>query len=123
MDILVWVLQSLLAFLFLVHGAMILARPAAAREQLDALPYPRGFLAFIGVCELLGTLGLVLPLWSGIAPWLTPLAAAGLAIIMAGAVWTHASARQVPQAGVTSLITLLLIVVAILRWPLLAGLM
>ena len=121
MDIFAWVLQSLLAFLFLAHGAMILARPAAAREQLDALPYPKGFLAFIGVCELLGALGLVLPLLSGIAPWLTPLAAGGLAIIMAGAVWTHASARQGPQSGVTGIIMLLLVIVGIIRWPLLAG--
>lgn len=59
--------------------------------------------------------------WADVAPWLTPLAAAGLAVIMAGAVWTHVSAGQGPQSGVTGLITLLLIVIVVIRWPLLAG--
>lgn len=121
MQMLAWVLQALLALLFLAHGTVILARPGAAREQLDALPYPSGFLSFIGVCELLGAVGLVLPIWTGVAPWLTPLAAAGLAIIMVGAVWTHASVGQRSQSGVTGLITLLLVIIVVIRWPLLAG--
>ena len=114
----VWILQILLALLFSTHGSALIVKPARVRDQLHHLPYSSRFLSFIGVCEVLGGLGLILPLGTGILPWLTPLAAAGLAIIMAGAVWTHMSAKEGPQIGVTAVVALLLVVVACARWPL-----
>jgi hypothetical protein len=81
-----WVVQVLLALAFVSAGAIKLISPD---EVLTAwYPFPAAFIRFIGVCELLGAVGLILPGLLRIRPGLTPLAAAGLAIIMAGAVAT-----------------------------------
>ena len=79
-----WIVQALLALLFLFAGVMKLVAPP---EMLAGGPValPLAFLRFIGVCETLGALGLILPGLSGIRTGLTPLAAAGLVIIMIGA--------------------------------------
>ena len=79
-----WIVQWLLALLFLWAGMMKLVVPL---EQLAGpVPLPGWFLRFIGVAETLGGLGLVLPGLLRIRPGLVPLAAAGLVIIMLGAV-------------------------------------
>jgi hypothetical protein len=64
---------------------------------------PQGLVTFIGISELLGGLGLVLPQLSGILPWLTPLAALGLALIMLLAMGFHARRRE-PQAIAINLV-------------------
>src|SRR5213593_12325 len=78
-----WIVQALLAAVFLCAGGAKLVLP------LDQLPgpvaVPGWFLRFIGVCEVLGAIGLILPGLLRIRPGLTPLAAAGLVIIMIGA--------------------------------------
>jgi DoxX-like family len=79
-----WILQALLALVFLLAGGIKLALPAEVLATL--IPLPVLFVRFIGVCETLGALGLVLPWLLGIRRELTPLAACGLVIIMAGAV-------------------------------------
>jgi uncharacterized membrane protein YphA (DoxX/SURF4 family) len=81
---LLWVAQVLLALVFLFAGGMKLAMASAALAK--ASPLPVGFLRFIGTAEVLGALGLVLPGLFRIHRELTPLAAAGLVIIMIGAV-------------------------------------
>ena len=81
---LLWVAQVLLALVFLFAGGMKLIMPAAALAA--ASPLPVGFMRFIGTAEVLGALGLVLPGLFGIHRELTRLAAAGLVIIMIGAV-------------------------------------
>jgi len=78
-----WVLQGLLAALFLFAGVMKLILPLDAMAAPVALPGP--FIRFLGVAEVLGATGLVLPWLLRIRPRLTPVAAAGLAIIMIGA--------------------------------------
>jgi hypothetical protein len=105
---LLWTLQGLLALLFLFAGATKLAMdPAELAEAGMSVP----FLQFIGVCEVLGSIGLVVPWLTGIRPSLTPLAAAGLLIIMVGA--TVVTAPQQPiGALVPFVIGLLLAVVA-----------
>jgi peptidoglycan/LPS O-acetylase OafA/YrhL len=81
-----WTVQVLLALLFLFAGGMKLVAPA---EMLKGpIDFPILFLRFIGVCEFAGGLGLVLPGLLRIRTALTPLAAAGLVIIMAGATVT-----------------------------------
>lgn len=80
-----WTIQGLLALAFLFAGSTKLLTPAATLAQF-AGPVPVQFVRFIGVCELAGALGLILPGITGIRPGLTPLAAAGLVIIMSGAV-------------------------------------
>ena len=83
MNIALWIIQALLALLFLFSGGTKLVLPI--EEMTKQMPMPGWFLRFIGVAEVLGGLGLVLPWVTRIRPGLTPLAAAGLIIIMIGA--------------------------------------
>jgi uncharacterized membrane protein YphA (DoxX/SURF4 family) len=78
-----WVAQGALALLFLFAGGMKLVTPADTLAEQSDLPVL--FMRFIGLCEFLGGAGLVLPGIVRIATYLTPLAAAGLVVIMAGA--------------------------------------
>ena len=83
-NVTLWVVQGVLASLFLFAGVMKLVLPVEAMAGPVALPGL--FLRFIGVCEALGAVGLILPGLLRIHQELTPVAAAGLVIIMAGAV-------------------------------------
>ena len=83
MNYTLWTIQWVLALLFLMTGTLKLILPAAELTKGIALPIL--FLRFIGVMEVLGAAGLILPGLLGIRRELTPLAAAGLAIIVAGA--------------------------------------
>lgn len=78
-----WTVQGLLAALFLFAGAMKLILPIAAMTK--QMPLPGAFLRVLGVLEIAGALGLILPSLLRIRPYLTPIAAAGLVIIMSGA--------------------------------------
>ena len=82
-NVLLWTVQALLAALFLFAGAMKFILPIA--EMTKQMPLPGAFIRFIGICEITGALGLVLPGIFRIRLDLTPLAARGLVIIMAGA--------------------------------------
>ncbi|MBX3281522.1 MAG: DoxX family protein [Acidobacteria bacterium] len=86
MNILLWIIQVLLAALFLFAGTTKFLMPA--EEMAKGLPayMSLSFIYFIGTCEILGALGLIIPWATGIMRWLTPLAAALLVIIMIGAV-------------------------------------
>ena len=79
-----WTAQILVALLFLLAGSMKFIMSAEQMQQ-GPIVLPLAFIRFIGVCECLGALGLVLPGLTRIRPGLTPLAAAGLTIIMIGA--------------------------------------
>ncbi len=83
MNIALWIAQGLLAAIFLFAGGMKLVMPI--EEMTKQIPLPGLFLRFIAVCEVLGAIGLILPWLLHIRPGLTPLAAAGLVIIMIGA--------------------------------------
>jgi DoxX-like protein len=78
-----WVVQTLLAVLFLFAGGMKLVLPLDALTK--QMPLPGWFLRFTGTAEVLGALGLILPGLLRIRPGLTPLAAAGLSVVMIGA--------------------------------------
>ena len=118
MNLLLWVLQVLLAFLFVFHGGALLNPPEAMRATFAAVfsQLPAGFQQFIGIAEVAGGLGLVLPWWTKVARWLTGWAALGLAIIMLGAVVIHAQQGEFSQVIPTGVITLLLGFVAWGRW-------
>src|SRR5262245_1703537 len=91
MNIVLWILQVLLSLLFLFAGGSkfwMTAEDMAKQSPPNTLYMPGWFIKFIGVCELLGALGLVLPGLLKIKRSLTPLAAVGLLIIMIGAVVT-----------------------------------
>ena len=81
---LLWTAQILAALLFLFAGSMKFIMPVEKMQQ-GPVVFPLAFLYFIGICELAGALGLILPSALRIRTSLTPLAAAGLTIIMAGA--------------------------------------
>jgi uncharacterized membrane protein YphA (DoxX/SURF4 family) len=85
----IWLAEVILAAVFLLHGLMLLALPAPMRKQMASLPGGPPFFRFIGLAELLAAAGLTLPTVTGIMPWLTPLAAAGLLVIMIGAAVLH----------------------------------
>jgi uncharacterized membrane protein YphA (DoxX/SURF4 family) len=80
-----WIIQGLLALLFLFAGSMKLIVPIEMLTAQMPLPLPGLFLQFIGVAEVAGAIGLILPGLLRIRPILTPLAACGLLIIMIGA--------------------------------------
>ena len=92
-----WIVQGLLALLFLFTGGMKLVLPIEVLTQ--GSPLPGLFVRFLGAAEVLGAIGLVLPGLLGIRPGLTPLAAVGLVIIMIGAT-VFALAGVVPGGGV-----------------------
>jgi uncharacterized membrane protein YphA (DoxX/SURF4 family) len=88
-NIVLWIIQVLLALLFLFAGGMKLVISPEVLQSMGSpnqIVLPGLLVRFIGVCEVLGGLGLILPGLLRIRPGLTPLAAAGLVIIMIGAI-------------------------------------
>jgi hypothetical protein len=119
MNRLLWGIQILLALLFLFAGGMKLILPIA--EMTKQMPFPGWLLRFIGVMEVLGGLGLILPWGLGIRPRLTPLAAIGLTIIMAGAVALTVGTGQTAAAVLPLVVGLLTIFIAYQRWHTVPG--
>lgn len=115
MNKLLWVLQVLLAAAFLAHGWMFLFPSVDMAALMNAF-IPPAFRYFIGVAEVLAAIGLTLPGVVRIAPWLVPLSAAGLMIVMVGAVIVHASRGEVSSAITTAILFALLTIVAYMRW-------
>lgn len=83
MNVILWIVQVLLAAEFLLSGGMKFVTPI--EEMTKEMALPAWFLYFIGCAEVLGGLGLILPGLSGVATGLTPLAAAALVVLMIGA--------------------------------------
>ena len=109
-----WIVQGLLALLFLFAGAMKFIM--SVEEMTQQIQLPGLFLRFIGVCEILGGLGLILPSLLRIRPGLTPLAAAGLIVIMIGATVISLMIGDVTTAVAPFVVVLLLAFVAYGRW-------
>jgi hypothetical protein len=116
LNVALWIVQILLAALFLFAGVTKLLLPPEALKGPVALPV--WFVRFIGVCEALGAIGLILPSLLRIKPWLTPLAAAGLVIIMVGAVSVTLLGGLVAPALITLIVGLLAAFVTYGRWHL-----
>jgi len=111
-----WIVQILLAAVFLFAGGMKLVLPL---DQLTGpVALPGWFIRFIGVCEVLGGLGLILPGLLRIRPGLTPLAAVGLVIIMIGAIVITLIGGLLPAALISLLVGVLAAFVAYGRWRL-----
>ena len=85
MNIALWIAQALLAAIFLFAGGMKLVIPIEEMTKQMPIPLPGWFLRFTGIVEVLGAIGVILPWLLRIRPALTPLAAAGLVIVMIGA--------------------------------------
>jgi hypothetical protein len=110
-----WVVQGLLAALFLFAGGAKLVLPAEAMKGPIELPV--AFLRFIGVAEVLGAIGLIIPWLTRIRPVLTPLAAAGLVVIMIGATVLTGVGMGVAQAAFPGIVGSLALLVANGRRP------
>jgi hypothetical protein len=113
-----WTIQILLALLFLFAGGSKFVMPVDQMTQgMPAVLASGPFIHFIGICEVLGGLGLVLPGLLRIKPGLTPLAASGLVIIMIGA-----TVLSVPRGVATTVVPLVTGILAALvaygRWRL-----
>lgn len=105
-----WTAQTLLAALFLFAGGMKLALPAAVLAGQVSLPI--WLIRLVGVAEVSGALGLVLPGLLGIRVGLTPLAAAGLSIVMLGATILTVSSGGIAAALMPFLVGALAVLVA-----------
>jgi uncharacterized membrane protein YphA (DoxX/SURF4 family) len=115
LNIALWILQVLLAALFLWHGQFMVFPPADMVAMINANIGP-GLRVFIGVAEILAAAGLILPGVTRILPFLTPLAAAGLMIVMASASVFHLYRGETTSAISAVVILLLVSVVAYTRW-------
>ena len=115
--IVLWSVQGFLALFFLAAGApKLIGRGIERWTGFSDLPRP--MVVFIGVTEVLGAAGLVLPMATGIVPWLTPLAAVGLGIIVLMATGFHVRADERVNALETGLWASIAAVIAIGRWDL-----
>ncbi len=117
MNIVLWIVQALLAILFLMAGVMHGFQQERAKVQFKwPADVSSGLLIFIGICEILGAVGLILPALTGVLPWLTPLAALGLVVIMLLAIGFHAMRREYPNIVFNLILLVLAAFVAYGRW-------
>lgn len=115
MNVMIWMLQVLLAALFLWHGGFMVAPPADMVAMINAQLTP-GLRVFIGVAEILAAAGLVLPSMTRILPWLTAWAAAGLMLVMSSATAFHLVRGELGSALTTAILLVLVTTVAYVRW-------
>jgi len=113
MNVVLWILQALLAIQFAFHGWFYLFPPP---EMVDKFPIAAWFRIFIGVAEWLASVGLLLPGIVRIQPGLVPLAAAGVALITASASVFHFSRGETSYAVFTIGLFALSAFVATMRW-------
>ena len=115
MNILLWVLQVLLALAFFAHGWLFLFPPPAIVDQMNA-SLPRWFQLFLGVAEVLAAVGLTLPGVTRIQPWLVSCAAAGVMIVTVSATVFHLMRGEVSSAGITAVLLAVATLIAYMRW-------
>lgn len=113
MNVFLWIVAGLLAALFLLAGFMKITQP---KEQLVktmkwAVTWSKPQLAALGMVEVLGAIGLILPRALNIAPVLTPVAAVGCAIVMAGATVVHTRMKDYKGLGMPVVLLILAIIV------------
>lgn len=120
MNIALWIAQGLLAAMYLMAGLLKTFKTDKAREQMTwAKNRSDGFVRFVGTSELLGAFGLILPLVTGILPWLTVLAAVGLTLIQLLAIFTeHLPKKEYNVIPVNIVLLALAVFVVIGRWAL-----
>ncbi|WP_406047557.1 DoxX family protein [Kribbella sp. NBC_00889] len=120
MNVFLWIVAGVLAAFFLAAGATKLSQ---SRRRLLANPnmqwvedFSAGTVKLIGTAEVLGALGLILPGALDIAPILVPLAAVGLAVIMAGAIVTHARRKEWKVLPLNAVVLILAVLLAVFRF-------
>lgn len=120
MDVVVWILQFLLAGLFGMLGSLKVIQPKEKALQMPNMGWVNDFsqtqLRIIGGLEVLGAIGLILPKLSNILPFLTPLAAIGLMLTMVGAALTHLRRKEYPIIGFNTVLFVLLGITLLGNW-------
>ena len=114
MNIVLWVLQVLLAIAFFAHGWLFLSPPAAFVDQMNA-SLPRWFQLFLGVAEVMAAIGLTLPGLTRILPWLVSWAAIGVATVTVSATAFHLARGEMSSAVITLVLTVIAVFVAYAR--------
>jgi uncharacterized membrane protein YphA (DoxX/SURF4 family) len=113
MNTVLWICQILLAIIFLFHGWLMWTTPKSIQQSMAyILAIPSGFRRIIGTAEILAGVGLILPALTGVLSWLTPLAAMGLIIVMAGAVIDHIQRKEYPNIVMNLVLLALAVFVA-----------
>ena len=106
MNTFLWIIQGMLAAVFMMTGIMKLVQKKEA--MADKMGFVEDFsqkqVTGIGVLELMGAMGVILPWATGILPWLTPLAAVGLAMTMVGAFLTHLRRKELVPMGIMNIV-------------------
>ena len=118
MNVVVWILTVLLAGLFLLAGAMKLAKSKPELVESGqgwAADFPAGVVKMIGALEVLAAVGLVVPAVFDVATWLVPAAAIGLVLLMIGAAITHLRRNERPNVLVNLVLLALAAFIAIER--------
>jgi hypothetical protein len=118
MNTTIWIIQALIAGFFLIPG---LRKTFYSKEKLMAvhLLEPGASVIpqrFIGTLELMGVIGIILPLLTGVMPILTPIAAAGLGLTMAGAFLFHLKRKEYKKLPILIIVFLLTVMVAWYRF-------
>jgi|JI8StandDraft_1071087.scaffolds.fasta_scaffold663134_2 uncharacterized membrane protein YphA (DoxX/SURF4 family) len=118
MNIALWIAQVLLAGMYGMAGSMKTMQIAKVREMM---PWSKGrsdnYVRFVGTSELLGALGMILPVLTGILAWLTPVAALGLSIIQLLAIFQeHLPKKEYNVIPMNIVLLALSVFVAIGRW-------
>jgi uncharacterized membrane protein YphA (DoxX/SURF4 family) len=115
MNAALWILQVLLALVFLAHGLMFLLPPPDIAALMNAM-LPRWFQVFLGLAEVLAAVGLTVPGLFRIRPGLIPAAAAGIMVVMVAATVLHLWRGEFSSAATTFVLLLMATFVGYGRW-------
>lgn len=115
MNITLWILQVLLAAVFAAHGWMLVSPPP---ELLDIINEELGvgFRLTLGIAEILGAVGILLPGVTRVLPWLTEVSAACFAFVSVSATILHVSRGEMSSAAITAALVVVTTFVAYGRW-------
>ena len=114
MNVVLWILQALLAAAFFAHGMLFLNPPAELVAQMNA-SLPRWFQLFLGVAEVLAAIGLILPGATRVLPWLVTWAAVGIIVVTVSATAWHLWRSEFSSAATTALLFVIAAFVAYMR--------
>jgi uncharacterized membrane protein YphA (DoxX/SURF4 family) len=115
MNIVLWILQVLLAVAFFAHGWLVLAPPPEIAAQMLA-ELPRAFWVFLGVAEILAAIGITLPGMTNVLPGLVTWAAVGIMIVMVSATVWHIARNEISSAVITFVLLAMATLVAYARY-------
>ena len=117
MNVVLWIVQGVVAVGFLMAGGMKVTRPIAElSKRMSWVPStPPPLVRLIGAAEILGAIGLILPMVTGILPWLTVAAAIGLGLVMVGATAVHIRRGEVSHVPATVVLLALAVFIIVGR--------